>query len=243
MRPAAHHQSVGELTPRTSALSLRARADRSASVSGGWWRASGGRRLTPVSREHAPRAGVVEDGALPLGKMTHTTEAAFPSLVGLQTVGSRGPRAEPVCIPWWRACRVTCFQLDGSKPSWATSKSSPATYRQHIFFAPRAMRARASEREMGVIAPWSSRSTIPTRRSSRGTTCRVPRKRSGSDRGLHMVGSWCGARRTSREREKTRKTHTEKERKARAVKFVCSTVAKILIFLATILARENEKCG
>ena len=98
MRPAAHHQSVGELTPRTSALSLRARAERSASVSGGWWRASGGRRLTPVSREHAPRAGLVEDGALPLGKMTHTTEAAFPSLVGLQTVAEalgRSPSAYP----------------------------------------------------------------------------------------------------------------------------------------------------
>ena len=67
-------------------------------MSGGWWRDSGGRRLTPVSREHASRAGLVEDGALPLGKMTHTTEAAFPSLVGLQTVAEalgRSPSAYP----------------------------------------------------------------------------------------------------------------------------------------------------
>ena len=81
VRPAAHHQSVGELTPADVRIDLRARAERSASASGGWWRrASGGRRLAPVSREHASRAGLVEDGALPLGKMTHTTEAGFPSL-------------------------------------------------------------------------------------------------------------------------------------------------------------------
>ena len=152
MRPAAHHQPVGVLTPADIGVDLRVRAERSASASGGWWRrASGGWRLTPVSREHASRAGLIEDGALPLGKMTHTTEAGFPSL--------------------------------------------------------------GSEREMGVIAPWSSRSTFPTGRSSRGTTCRVPRKRSGiADCCMSLAVG--GARRAYREREKDEEKKEKLERKS-----------------------------
>ena len=62
-------------------IGLRARAERSASASG-WWVVAEGfceQRLTPVSMAHASHAGLVEDGALPLGKMTHR-EACFLSL-------------------------------------------------------------------------------------------------------------------------------------------------------------------